>query len=263
VTPSTEAELNSTEEHTPGKFPYYWLGKSGTLEMAAKSRKAGTTRRTRIAEGKITRAGSSKVWTVEEIAVLRDAFWDRPKEELLRLLPGRTWKSILGAGFYRGMRRRNHAPVDAHFSEAEKGYLAGLIEGDGTVGIFRSGTKYWAPCVYVIANTNKALTDHVHDLMLRAGFKAFKSTGHEQSQHAKGRRYMWTVSIHGISPCRAFLDQIVPFLVGKRGQAEAVLRFCRSRQDTWASTGNRTPYSEEQLAAVTEVKRLNRRGILE
>ena len=44
-------------------------------------------------------------WTREEIAIMKKHYPDMPRNELMQLLPGRTWKAITGAAHRYGFSR--------------------------------------------------------------------------------------------------------------------------------------------------------------
>jgi hypothetical protein len=251
----------SAPSPTPGKFPYYWLGKSGTPDTLEKNRKAGVTRSLRFEEGKITRAGTGDVWTREELSELREMYRERSQKDILDRFPNRSWKSVTTAGRNLRVRRRTHGQVEAKFTDVELGFLAGLVEGEGTVGITKCGTRLY-PYVYILANTDMTLIDHTHTIVERAGFLASKLLVHSQSEKAKGRRPVATISMHGFQPSLAILRALTPYLVGKRRRAELVMEFCETRIGLWetGAHGQRTPYTEREWEIAREVRTLNRKG---
>ena len=54
-------------------------------------------------------------WALEELAILKKHYTSMPRDELLALLPGRTWKAITGAADRFGVpRNRDIAMSDAN-----------------------------------------------------------------------------------------------------------------------------------------------------
>ena len=49
-------------------------------------------------------------WNKEELAILKKYYPNMPREGLMRLLPGRTWKAIMGAAERFGFHRNRSIP---------------------------------------------------------------------------------------------------------------------------------------------------------
>jgi len=54
-----------------------------------------------------------------------------------------------------------------------------------------------------------------------------------------------------------FLEQIKPYFVAKKDQAELMIKFCESRIDN-----PRAPYTQEEIEIYNRIRELNRRGIV-
>ncbi len=166
-------------------------------------------------------------WTEGQDRLLAERYATAETHELLRLLPGRSW----GAIFHRAKvlklpkrdpdarhRRYEATSVIGHLSEAERGYLAGLFDGEGCVGLYklvrteRSG-RYTSYNVTVsISNANREVIEWVN-----ARIPATIVVGKKRS--AKHRVvYQWTMG-GGVRP-RIFCQEIAPSLIVKREQAE-------------------------------------------
>lgn len=113
-------------------------------------------------------------------------------------------------------------------TEQEKAYLAGIVDGEGTITLRRTKGRI---VVYAIAltNTNGALILHVGRLLKRAGIRTYLSK-HACWAGRKGYKAGWQLLLAGIDNTKAFLNMIRPYLVGKARQADLVLEFLSNRR---------------------------------
>lgn len=121
------------------------------------------------------------------------------------------------------------APV-VELNEAQRAWLAALIDGEGTIGIWReraprnhSGWHYFA--VIQVTNSNKDLIDATQACL--NGAVHWKNLSRRNPKHKP--TYAVTVKTRAVA---AVLNQIKGFLVAKRKQADVVLEFCRVRDET-------------------------------
>lgn len=131
-------------------------------------------------------------------------------------------------------------------SEAVWAYCAGIIDGEGWIGISRLRTKgrKGSPSesnVYEflqfqiqVMNTSEAMVDFLH-----ANFGGYKTYGKRPN---KKPYYKWGIR-H--SDADEFLKKIYPYLVAKRDQAEVVFRFR-------ATFGERRNYVSPEAKAIRE-----------
>lgn len=147
------------------------------------------------------------------------------------------------------------APVLA-LTEPQKAWLAALIDGEGTIGIWRerrpknkSGFRYKA--VTMVTNSNIPLLDAVGQCV--DGFFATKNIKRSSPKHKPTFAVM--VNRRAI---RSLLEQIKQYLVAKRKQAEVVLEFCRIMEATPMRASQNHDIFE---ALYLECQRLNKRGL--
>lgn len=82
---------------------------------------------------------SAKTWQIEEDEILKKYFIEAAKEELLKLLPKRTWKAIMARGERSGLKRKRAKPrlmVNENYFKhwsANMAYLLGFILADGCI----------------------------------------------------------------------------------------------------------------------------------
>lgn len=110
--------------------------------------------------------------------------------------------------------------------EREKELAALAIEWEGTIGLLISqrgdGHSAISPRVY-INNTKKLLLDFIEDLT------KYGNIGGPYNSNNPKRKPMYTWIITGQRKVKDFLEEILPYLLAKQPQAEAVMRFCKSR----------------------------------
>jgi len=142
-------------------------------------------------------------------------------------------------------------------SEAEKGYLAGLIDGEGTISIGKKNNKTGrlgftlTPSVS-IANTNEGLIRYCQSLI---GGCVYKGKRRKPNHHAK-----FTLRVHRHTEIMKILEQVYPYLRIKKKHAELLMEYCKSRIKKRRYISSVTvPYDENELRIHEEIRKLNER----
>lgn len=169
-------------------------------------------------------------WTTDEDDIIRSNYGPKERQAIETRLPGRTWSSIIQRALKLGIARDpewresgrhiiGNGRILDHLSEAEKGYIAGLLDGEGTIGFYkrRNGRKSGNVFVIQISIANTSVTACVW-LNARLPGNVYKQT---PSPLSKKKGYNW--SLAGTRQCLLFLREIEPYLVIKRDQAVALL----------------------------------------
>ena len=100
------------------------------------------------------------------------------------------------------------------------GYLAGMIDADGCIGIYRRST-YYVPSVK-ITNTRLSIIEHCQEIL-----DEYECTYWISSREKGGnRKTQYDIIIEGRERCKKVLLLIHSLLAGKKDQATAVLRMC-------------------------------------
>jgi hypothetical protein len=108
-------------------------------------------------------------------------------------------------------------------------YLAGIVDGEGTIGIGKGGsTKYYARIS--VANVNK----EVIDLLA----KIFGSKTRLEKINIPNRQPIYRWGTSGNLSVPKIIKYILPYLIIKRKQAEIVLKFCA--KENWRQRLNKT-----------------------
>jgi hypothetical protein len=151
-----------------------------------------------------------------------------------------------------------------HIREVDLAYLAGIIDGEGTVTLERNGTRRlsgvmgFSPKV-IVANSNRALIQRVVDIFVMLGVTPYIKS-QEAGKYSRGKVMYW-VSTMSLTKCAKILRPLLPYLVAKNAQARIVLDFIERRGDSQLAKGK--PYSEYELTLVQQIRALNFRGMSE
>lgn len=133
-------------------------------------------------------------------------------------------------------------------------FLAGLVEGEGTITIQRSNVrrngKHNLLPLLQVANSNETLVDFTVQLMRTLDVSPYV---YWRKQKAAARSA--TVHVGGYKRCGRLLTLLAPYLVSKRPQAELVLAMCIRRQNLPKCS----PYTAEDLEAVERIRVLNKK----
>ena len=157
--------------------------------------------------------------------------------------------------YWRGVSPRPRQDLRIVLSETEKAYIAGIVDGEGTVSIGFTSTH----CARVyVANTNMKLIEW---LQRRVGGR-IKTVPRSHPNHKTV--YYWRPS-HRLA--LVLLGEIRPYLVIKDQQSELVVRFFRERDEARLQLGGKKFLFKENLlpqfaSIVSDVRALNKRGVI-
>lgn len=135
-------------------------------------------------------------------------------------------------------------------TKTEKAYLAGIIDGEGTVTLTCSNRGQYAQPQVSIANNNLKLIRWIRQ---RVGFGSIITKKPKKPNHSIA--YAWQVNRAG--QCKNILKIVYPFLILKRNQAKIVL------EQYSTVTPRNGKYSgrmlERKLKLIEKIQKLNRR----
>lgn len=123
-------------------------------------------------------------------------------------------------------------------------WFAGLFDGEGCVSLGkisygkRDG-QYYHPQA-ILTNTNVNLMNAAANVLRKAGLPFYIRT------YASGRKNtkpLVTIQIQGIFRCLRFYEWLLPYMVGKRQEAELMLEYLRSRL---TQPGRKAPYTARE-----------------
>lgn len=150
---------------------------------------------------------------------------------------------------------------------AEAGYLAGLIDGEGSLTITVSRRPQLQSNL-VINNCNRAIIDYAAALLTKMNVP-FSINGRRKPGSTRWKK-PWAITVNArfVHMTRLLLV-LKPYIIGKAEQVELVLAFCRRRTayDYFArskrTARGTTSYSTDDIATINRLRELNFRGLLE
>ncbi len=110
--------------------------------------------------------------------------------------------------------------------ETDAAYIAGLIDGDGHIGIENVGNNYKSPRI-TIANTNK---DVLEWCLKTIGLGNISKNKFENTLHKK-QLYTWYLSSR--KNIMELLNQIYPYLKIKRMKALEIINFTIEKEEKY------------------------------
>lgn len=142
-------------------------------------------------------------------------------------------------------------------SDGERGYLAGILDGEGSIMIYRNSSDAVARLVLqVVTTTNIMIFDRVCALLDKAGYQ-WRQT-HWKGCAAKGWNQAWMAHLGRINDQRLFIDEIGPLVFGKAEHIRLASAFLRYRFG--GQGGKRHVNRDSDDLIIASLKRLNARG---
>jgi hypothetical protein len=129
------------------------------------------------------------------------------------------------------------------FSENDIGYMAAILDGEGSINF--STTGGWRACVSAVCNSNPLIISRVESILDSWGIQYVTRSTHV---------HFWHVDIKGrCSNKKRFLEIIFNSLSGKKEQARLMIKYMARRGDR-----RFVRISEMDKAIAIRVKQLNR-----
>lgn len=115
-------------------------------------------------------------------------------------------------------------------------YIAGLFDGEGTVGVYRvgkskNGKQYWSVKLSIVG-THRPMIEAVYNMVGLGLFTTQKRQAIQQTP--KGPifgKQGWKWMLNARKDILFFLSKIEPFLIEKNEQANIAMRFCQGEID--------------------------------
>lgn len=137
-------------------------------------------------------------------------------------------------------------------SEVEKGWLAGIIDGEGCIHIDLDPKGGSHPYL-TVTNSNKLIIEKVYDIWHRLGIGC-----RIQTRANKRKNPVQDVQVIGFKRLKPALIAIMPYLVGKTDEAFLLHRFVESRlsRHNNNSPNNDRGFNREELTIIQTLKEL-------
>lgn len=139
----------------------------------------------------------------------------------------------------------------------EVGYLAGFIDGEGSIMINRhskkKNKKVYLEVYVAIYGTDIPTKDKLTDILDRMGLPYHVGW---DTRSGYQKRKCWRIKAVGHKRCVPWLTRLLPYLTTKRVRAELAWKYLRSRL---SRTDRRNDdYTPEELEIVDEIRMANR-----
>jgi hypothetical protein len=153
-------------------------------------------------------------------------------------------------------------------TDFEIGWLAGVIDGEGTVAFSVYSLRHRGKIIQVVrvkpqvivTNTDKELVERAADIFKRSGVGAHFATREQHGRSfavTKTYRPLHVANVSGFKRAKKALELIVPHLVSKKAKAELVLRYIRQRElkmsVQWPGRNRPCPVDAEDLRLIREI----------
>lgn len=122
-------------------------------------------------------------------------------------------------------------PEIRKFKKWESSWLAGMIDGEGSVGIYNYG-KEGRRIQIQIGNTDSKLIDRFREI-IGCGSTVFRTNIHISH---KGRKPMYQYNLKGSNRCYWVLKQVLPYLITKKDKVFGIIKEIEERPfGRWAN----------------------------
>ncbi len=138
-------------------------------------------------------------------------------------------------------------------------WLAGLWDGEGSITIFKTkiGNRYKYCPTLSIVNCDMNIMNEVEKMIIGLNTSMHWVTAeHDNPKHATSYSLITRNHTH----IKTVLEAMLPYLVGKKAQAEIVLRFIDRRQSQLANKKTHIGPDDVLDDLCNEVQKLNRKG---
>lgn len=155
------------------------------------------------------------------------------------------------------------APQAMEARKLDLAWLAGFIDGEGSIGIYREFDKRKGENYHVyrgalsIVNTNRDSLERCQEIIGAGRIVPHRS--HKAQRPTHKLAYHWALRKQEL--LWDILLELTPYLVIKKMQALLVADYCDSRMATPPTRGWYRPYTEEQLENYQLTKIFNKRGV--
>lgn len=195
-------------------------------------------------------------WSKKEDIIINECFPSISEEKILLKLPKRTWNAIRRRAYQLKVYRRSKTELKIkklklNLSPEQKGYIAGIIDGEGSIG-FKRRHKNPYPIV-VITNTSQLLIDHLQ-ATIGNELLSYKS---KRERKRENHQITYDLIIVGKNTL-PLLKEVLPYLIIKKKRAMLVIEFVLLKL---SHEKYNTPPNLNELEIVSEVYMLNKRGV--
>ncbi len=155
------------------------------------------------------------------------------------------------------VKRPFTSKLKPNLSETDKAYLAGLMDGDGTInmGKFknkRARTGFGVSSDVAFITTYKHFADKIYEL-IGGDLKTFIY------KDSREKKEGYRVTMSNARSRLALLELIEPYLILKKERAQTMIEYINSRLEARDVKGNGAPISDSEWSLIEDMRRTYRR----
>lgn len=164
-------------------------------------------------------------FTQEETKLLQQLYSITKNSEILKYIPDKSVNAINQKAFKMGLKKHYLAKENCdkfdgsileNLTENEKHYLGGIIDGEGSIGMYKSSHQTACRFIVTVTNTDIRLIKWITDRIPDFG----KPHAKEYKEERWRTKYSWVLS--GNRKVMKFCEEIAPYLILKKEQAYLV-----------------------------------------
>jgi hypothetical protein len=161
-------------------------------------------------------------WSQNEVEALKKFYPTNYTDEIAQALPSRTWSAIetraMELGIHRKLDRRFEDVKTIRLREVDLGYIAAMIDGEGSITLSRLKRGGYVSGIS-IANNCKSMLEWIKSCIKRGKI-------YPKSHNSK----CYALNIRRNSDQIALLQAVMPYLKVKHKQAELALKFLEAQR---------------------------------
>lgn len=138
----------------------------------------------------------------------------------------RSRKEGFALAFLRGRFKKSQLTIPK--DKWKLAYLAGLIDGEGSVFLRHGWTRRRILPMVRVSNTDPKMIRWIHENFGGTERHVMKPTEKER-RTGKRKKPLYRWETDSILACKALLDAVLPFLITKKQNGEKVLAFCNDK----------------------------------
>jgi len=172
-------------------------------------------------------------WDKKEVTFIRNNYRKlsiKKMSEFLNTSRTRVYHKMLDMGLGTPSRI---SFIKVKMTETEKAYIAGFIDGEGTITYhphWRKDGRMWGATPLVgIANTCKEPLTFIAKILQKNSSRDFEKIIRIHKEKRPHKRDLWEFKIEGRYPIKNFLKAIQPYLIIKKRHTEIMLELLDSR----------------------------------
>jgi len=133
-----------------------------------------------------------------------------------------------GNSLYPEIPKCENAQVET-ISRVDLAWLAGLVDGEGCIALYRDTQRSRLRAAVVIANTDARIIAKISKILYEANIKYHYTL-------RKRKNFCLSITTIGFRSCKKLLEMVLPYLVGKKEQAKLMVEYLDYRIGLFQST---------------------------